>query len=92
MIDYGLDIQAALKLPRIQSGRLSLGEARDTPHFEARPPEAPAQELARRGHILDRWSDRNELGGHAHGITIDPESGVRVGGADPRSDAAAIGY
>ena len=30
--------------------------------------------------------------GHAHGITIDPESGARVGGADPRSDGAAIGY
>jgi hypothetical protein len=26
------------------------------------------------------------------GITIDPVSGMRVGGADPRSDGAAIGY
>jgi len=33
-----------------------------------------------------------ELAGHAHGITIDPVSGMRVGGADPRSDGAAIGY
>ena len=32
------------------------------------------------------------LAGHAHGITIDPDSGVLVGGADPRSDGAAIGY
>jgi len=28
----------------------------------------------------------------AHGITIDPVSGMRAGGADPRSDGAAIGY
>jgi len=33
-----------------------------------------------------------ELAGHAHGITIDPVSGMRVGGADRRSDGAAIGY
>jgi len=33
-----------------------------------------------------------ELAGHAHGITIDPVSGMRVGGADPRSDGAAFGY
>ena len=26
------------------------------------------------------------------GITIDPENGMRCGGADPRSDGAAIGY
>jgi len=26
------------------------------------------------------------------GITIDPSPGSRVGGADPRSDGAAIGY
>ena len=29
---------------------------------------------------------------HAHGITVDPVSGLRVGGSDPRSDGAAIGY
>jgi len=35
---------------------------------------------------------RRELAGHAHGITVNPVSGVRSGGADPRSDGAAIGY
>ncbi|NDB00464.1 MAG: gamma-glutamyltransferase, partial [Betaproteobacteria bacterium] len=37
----------------------------------------------------DNW---NELAGHAHGIVIDPQSGMRLGGSDPRSDGAAIGY
>ena len=32
------------------------------------------------------------MSGHAHGITIDPVSGLRMGGSDPRSDGAAIGY
>jgi len=50
------------------------------------------QELERRGHVIDRWGKWNELAGHAHGITIDAQTGVRCGGSDPRSDGAAIGY
>jgi len=42
--------------------------------------------------VIDRWGDWNELAGHAHGITIDPGTGARRGGSDPRSDGAAIGY
>jgi gamma-glutamyltranspeptidase/glutathione hydrolase len=92
MIDYGLDIQAALDAPRWLSGRFALGEARDTLHIEGRTPKATIDELERRGHPVDRWGDWNELAGHAHGITIDPQTGMRAGGADPRSDGAAIGY
>jgi gamma-glutamyltranspeptidase/glutathione hydrolase len=92
MIDYGLDIQQALAMPRWLSGRFALGEARDTLHIEARFPGETIDELERRGHPVDRWGDWNELAGHAHGITIDPHSGVLAGGADPRSDGAALGY
>ncbi len=92
MIDYGRDIQQAVAAPRWLSGRFALGEPRDTLHIEARFPRETIEELARRGHRLDRWGDWNELAGHAHGITIDPQSGLRAGGYDPRSDGAAIGY
>ncbi len=92
MIDFGQDIQQALSAPRWLSGRFGLGEARDTLHIEARFPRATIDELARRGHPVNRWGDWNELAGHANGITIDPESGVLAGGADPRSDGAAVGY
>jgi len=92
MIDYGRNIQEALEAPRWLSGRFALGEARDTLHIEARFPADTIDELARRGHTLNRWGNWNELAGHAHGITIDPESGMRMGGSDPRSDGAAIGY
>jgi gamma-glutamyltranspeptidase/glutathione hydrolase len=92
MIDFGLGIQEALDMPRWLSGRFALGEPRDTLHIEARFPRETIDELARRGHILDRWGDWNELAGHAHGITIDPATGMRAGGYDPRSDGAAIGY
>jgi gamma-glutamyltranspeptidase len=92
MIDFGRDIQEAVAGPRWLSGRFALGEARDTLHIEARFPRETIDELARRGHPLDRWGEWNELAGHAHGITIDPQSGLRCGGFDPRSDGAAIGY
>jgi gamma-glutamyltranspeptidase/glutathione hydrolase len=92
LIDFGCDIQEALEAPRWLSGRFGLLESRDTLHIEARFPQATIDELERRGHILDRWSDWNEFAGHAHGIVIDAESGMRYGGSDPRSDGAAIGY
>jgi gamma-glutamyltranspeptidase len=92
MIDFGQDIQQALAGPRWLSGRFGLGEARDTLHIEARFPKATIDELERRGHPVDRWGDWNELAGHAHGISVDPATGVLAGGFDPRSDGAAMGY
>ncbi|MBN8492962.1 MAG: gamma-glutamyltransferase [Burkholderiales bacterium] len=92
LIDHGCNIQEALEAPRWLSGRFALGEARDTLHIEARFPQATIDELERRGHLLDRWGAWNELAGHAHGILIDPDSGMRYGGSDPRSDGAAVGY
>lgn len=92
MIDYGRDIQEALETPRFLSGRFAIGEPRDTLHVEGRFAESTLVELERRGHLLNRWGAWNELAGHANGITIDPASGLRIGGADPRSDGAAIGY
>jgi gamma-glutamyltranspeptidase/glutathione hydrolase len=91
MIDHGLDIQEALDMPRFLSGRFAIGEARDTLHIEARFPGSTIAELERRGHLLNRWGDWNELAGHAHGITIDAETGMLSGGADPRSDGEAVG-
>jgi len=92
MIDHGIDIQAAVQAPRWLSGRFALGEARDTLHIEARFAAETIAELERRGHVIDRWGEWNELAGHAHGITIDADTGMRSGGSDPRSDGAAIGH
>ena len=92
MIDFGLDIQQAVEAPRWLAGRFALGDARELLNLEGRFAPATLAELARRGHAINRWEAWNELAGHANGITIDPESGARVGGADPRSDGAAIGY
>ena len=92
MVDFALDIQQAIEMPRFLSGRFALGEARDTLHMESRFPPHTIETLAQRGHIINRWGAWNELAGHAHGILIDPASGTLSGGADPRSDGAAVGY
>jgi gamma-glutamyltranspeptidase/glutathione hydrolase len=91
LMDHGCNIQEALDAPRFLSGRFALGEPRDTLHIEARFPDTTIDELARRGHPIDRWGDWNELAGHAHGILIAPD-GTRAGGADPRSHGTAVGY
>jgi gamma-glutamyltranspeptidase/glutathione hydrolase len=92
MIDYGLDVQEAVAGPRWLAGRFALGDPRDLLNMEARFPAATITELERRGHLVHRWPAWEERAGHAHGITIDPATGTRIGGADPRSDGAAIGY
>jgi gamma-glutamyltranspeptidase/glutathione hydrolase len=92
MIDFGLDVQQAVEAPRWLSGRFALGEPRDLLNMEARFPAHTFTALEARGHVINRWEAWNERAGHAHGITIDPVSRVLMGGTDPRSDGAAIGY
>jgi gamma-glutamyltranspeptidase/glutathione hydrolase len=92
LIDFGLDIQQAVEAPRWLAGRFAIGDPRELLNLEGRFPESTFAELARRGHAINRWEAWNERAGHAHGITIDPASGVLAGAADPRSDGAAIGY
>jgi gamma-glutamyltranspeptidase/glutathione hydrolase len=92
IIDHGLDVQEAVAAPRWLAGRFALGGPRDLLNMEARFPAATLAELERRGHVVHRWPDWAERAGHAHGITIDPVTGARIGGSDPRSDGAAIGY
>ena len=92
MVDYGLNVQQAVEMPRWLSGRFAIGEPRDLLNIEGHFAPTTIKKLERYGHKVNCWEDRNELAGHAHGIVIDGQCGVRLGGADPRSDGAAIGY
>jgi gamma-glutamyltranspeptidase/glutathione hydrolase len=91
LVDFGYDMQQALEAPRWLSGRFNIGDPRDLLNMEGRFPGATVRELERRGHTVNRWPDWSELAGHAHGISVDRASGMRIGGADPRSDGAALG-
>jgi oxamate amidohydrolase len=91
VLDLGRDVQAAIDAPRWLYGR-TWGDATTALSVEARVPQDVVDELRRRGHdvrVVGAWDDRM---GHAQAIRIDPRTGVRQGGADPRSDGLAAGY
>lgn len=84
VVDHGFDIQAAVSAPRV--------------HHQWLPDELVAEEaslakdveaaLRRKGHTI---VFRHQIG-RANCILIDPDSGMRLGAPDPRSDSAASGY
>ena len=82
LLDYGLDIQEALDLPRLfpYAGKLEL---------ERGIPAIAAQQLAALGH---RTVDALRPHGGGQAIWIDRASGTLVGGSDPRKDGMALGY
>src|ERR1700735_2037503 len=82
MLEYGLDIQEAIDLPRLMSlgGKLQI---------ERGIPSDVVDRLTRIGHDP-------ELVESAHGggqaIWIDRGRGCLVGGSEPRKDGLALGY
>ena len=82
MMDYGLDIQQALDLPRVfpYAGKVEI---------ERGVPASLVRELAAMGHDVIE-AERPHGGGQA--IWIDHERGVLVGGSEPRKDGMALGY
>jgi gamma-glutamyltranspeptidase/glutathione hydrolase len=92
VFDFGLDIQSAIEAPRWLSGRYLVNQPDGALTLEGRFSPEVIEELRKRGHqvnVVENWSS---VMGSAHGIIIHPENGLRMGGADPRSDGAAIGY
>jgi gamma-glutamyltranspeptidase/glutathione hydrolase len=92
VFDFGWDIQSAIEAPRWLSGRSQVNQSEGTLTMEGRFSSSVIEELRKRGHqvnVVENWSS---VMGSAHGILIHPENGLRMGGSDPRSDGAAIGY
>jgi gamma-glutamyltranspeptidase/glutathione hydrolase len=82
LIDFGMNVQEAGEAPRFRHSAAGLAvESAITP--EAR------FGLDARGHRI--ISSVGAFGGF-QGILIDPQSGVLMGGSDPRKDGVAIGY
>jgi gamma-glutamyltranspeptidase/glutathione hydrolase len=75
--------QAAINAPRFHHQWMP-----DTLWIENTFPEETARELAARGHHLQRRS----WIGQVDAIGIDPQTGERLGAADPRRQGAAVGY
>ena len=84
MLDHGLDIQAAIDLPRVYANA-SDGIVDIDPSM----PQDVMTSLARKGHKLQITQTPH---GGAQGIWIDHENGFLWGGSDPRKDGCAMGY
>jgi gamma-glutamyltranspeptidase/glutathione hydrolase len=82
ILDFGMDVQAALDLPRLfhQDG---------VPQLERGYPAETWRALEAKGH---RTSGRDVALGGGQAIWIDHDRGVLVGGTDPRKDGMAHGY
>ena len=85
LVDFGMNPQAALDAPRFNwlQGR----EVALEPGFGA----AVRDELARRGHALLPAGAAVHYGG-GQVILRDPDSGVLIGGSEPRNDGAVVGW
>jgi gamma-glutamyltranspeptidase/glutathione hydrolase len=86
VLDHHFSIQAASEAPRFRTnnGRELL--------VEGRVPAEVLDELRRRGHEVQVLDDWTPMVGGGQGILIDPDSGVLMGGADPRRDGYAMGW
>jgi gamma-glutamyltranspeptidase/glutathione hydrolase len=82
MVDYGMDVQAAIDGPR------AFFEGGETV-VERGVPGATVAGLEARGH--DVALRPAPLGG-GQAIRIDWQRGVLIGGSDPRKDGCALGY
>jgi gamma-glutamyltranspeptidase / glutathione hydrolase len=82
LVDYGMDVQAAIDAPRA----FFVG---DLTVVERGLPAASVEGLRARGH---RVALAPAPWGGAQAIRIDRARGVLIGGSDPRKDGCALGY
>lgn len=96
VIDFGMDIQAAIEAPRCAT--YSFPRSSD-PHpytpgsakIESRAGIEVIDALRHLGHGIEAWPEWTGVAGTLGAIRVNHESGVLFGGADPRRVAYAIG-
>jgi gamma-glutamyltranspeptidase/glutathione hydrolase len=91
IIDFGMDVQTAITAPRmIYGGRAETGtEFKPVFKVEDRIPLATLDALRAKGYEVISVKDDD---GRVNGIVIDPATGFRLGGADPREMGYALGW
>jgi gamma-glutamyltranspeptidase/glutathione hydrolase len=94
--DWYPNLHAALERPRVQTMHFYGSFWPHTAGFnqlnvEATVPDAVYNELKARGHDVSRLRQFG-MSGCATAVMIDPKSGNRIAGADPRRDCYAIAY
>ena len=87
LVDFGMGIQDAIEAPRFYARDVEADLS-----VEARVPAATLEALAKMGYSIKTLGEYDLFFGGAQGIVIDPKTGLRIGGADPRRDGAVAGY
>ncbi|MEE3365527.1 MAG: gamma-glutamyltransferase family protein [Planctomycetota bacterium] len=86
IVEFGADVQAAIEAPRFRVWE-------DTRmQIEDRVPGDVRGALETRGHALEDIGDFSPQVGGGQGVLVDPQSGARLAGADPRRDGYALAY
>jgi gamma-glutamyltranspeptidase/glutathione hydrolase len=88
---YGLNIQAAIELPRWIHGVEEPDES-EALRLEDRFPHETIAALRALGHRIIEVGPWESVMGYAQGIVIDEAQGVLHGGSDPRAEGAAAGW
>ena len=85
LVDFGMDPQTALDAPRFnwQHDKQVM--------LEATVADPIREDLIHRGHQLTPKDQRMYFGA-GQAIVRDPDSGVLIGGSEPRVDGSAVGY
>jgi len=86
VVEFAADPQLAIEAPRfrvLEGTRLQIEDRIDA---------AVREELTARGHALELVGDFSMLVGGGQSVMIDPDSGARLAGADPRRDGYALAY
>ena len=86
IVEFGADPQQAIEAPRFRIYEATRMQIED------RVDEDVRTQLSDRGHDLELLGDYSMFVGGGQSIMIDPESGARLGGADPRRDGYALAY
>lgn len=85
-VEFDADAQLAVEAPRFRVYEETRMQIED------RISTTVQGELTRRGHVLEPIGSYSVLVGGGQAVMIDPESGARLAGADPRRDGYALAY
>lgn len=86
MVDYGMNIQAALEAPRFTKRSAAGNDVA----IEMRVPESTLQQLSERGHQVVIRREYTQEMGRGQAILHDSKTGTNYGASDPRADGEAI--
>ena len=97
IVEFGMEPQEAIEAPRAISHSFPNsfwphGSRPGQVVVETRIPAPVRDALRERGHIVQEDGAWSSGASRVCAITVDPETGVRTGGADPRSTSYAIGW